>query len=436
MDGKWKRAAEEIRNGVISNGSGLSERAHKRSRNADGSASPRVPSISLPGSFARLVAEIDQLVKMEGLSDGIMNHAVELRKLITASSSPQPPGSNSIPNENNHTDVPPPFPVAASNGTTKNPACSASLQILDSTNPDTAKFGTLPGFVEIKSEPDTTASPQTVGPGVHPLPSLPPITDLALLSAPFTHSSTLSSYIPPTSTNTYEPLEFLGDAYLEVIATRIIHSRFPDHSVGQKAQLRETLIRNDTLAQYARAYDFGARVKVAGVERECGKAWTKVLADVFEAYVSCIILSDPTNGFSTTEKWLLDLWAPKMLEWSQGEGKGTAVQESAAMDVKSELQRLLVSRGARLEYMEERPMEHVKEGNKTTFYMGVYLTGWGYNRQRLGSGKGRNKAIASAKAAEDAFLTGRAILNDAHRKKVEYDLHVKKPRRVEGGVRW
>jgi ribonuclease-3 len=227
--------------------------------------------------------------------------------------------------------------------------------------------------------------------------------------------------MPPTNTNTYEPLEFLGDAYLEVIATRIIHDRFPNHTVGQKSGLREILIRNDTLFQYSRDYGFGQRVKLTGVEPN-GKMWLKVLADVFEAYVACVILSDSDHGFQTAETWLAQLWEPRISEWrTQGDGKVTAVDQVVNLDVKSDLQRLLVSKGVKLDYLEEKPMQLMREGNKTTFYMGVYLTGWGHTKQRLGGGMGRSKQIASAEAAKDAFVTGRGLVEEAHRAKVAYD---------------
>jgi ribonuclease-3 len=237
--------------------------------------------------------------------------------------------------------------------------------------------------------------------------------------------------MPATNTNTYEPLEFLGDAYLELIATRLIHERFPQHTVGQKAGLRELLIRNDTLATYSREYAFGDRVKVAGCERADtnSKAWIKILADVFEAYVACVILSDDQNGFNIAEKWLWELWEPRVRDWREkGDGKATGDQEHASSDVKSMLQKYVVAKGVKLEYLEERPMEHIKDGNRTTFFMGVYLTGWGYTKVRLGSGSGRSKQIAGAEAAKDAFVTGGTIVSACHQKKVDHERLNKKPR--------
>ncbi|KAF2423328.1 ribonuclease III, partial [Tothia fuscella] len=240
------------------------------------------------------------------------------------------------------------------------------------------------------------------------LPALPPITDLVLFNAPFTHTSALAAYIPPTNTNSYEPLEFLGDAYLEVIATRLIHSRFPLHNVGQKAGLRELIVKNETLASYAKAYGFDTRVRTSeSVKQTAGPAWTKVLADVFEAYVACIIIQTPhEKGFVTAEQWLTDLWAPKILEWkAKGDGVRSATQvgQEKAMDAKSDLNRLVVGKESKVEYREERPMEMIMPGNRQNFFMGVYLTGLGFTDQQLGVGEGRSKQIAGMAAAMDAL---------------------------------
>jgi ribonuclease-3 len=346
------------------------------------------------------------------VSEEAKNHAKELRKLILGSISPPDPTItasklldetsrvNQIKQEakSDHTDVPPPFPIK-------------------------------PGSVSITStQPNGHAPPTMISlpTGAHnKLPALPPITSLALLSAPFTHTSALPYYMPATSTNSYEPLEFLGDAYLELMATRLIHERFSAHTVGQKAQLREQLIRNDNLSTYARSYGFEDRIKIGGTDLKQdtkSKAWIKILADVFEAYVACVVLSDSTNGYNICEQWLWQLWEPKIQDWRiNGSGKVSGEEEHASTDIKAMLQKYIATKGVRLEYLEEKPMEHVKEGNKTTFFMGVYLTGWAYNKHPLGSGSGRSKVIAGAEAAKDAFTRSAQLVEECHRRKVEYD---------------
>jgi dsRNA-specific ribonuclease len=368
---------------------------------ADDSCPPTKKQRLQPKDAAEILAGLQEglayLQSTPGYNKDARALATDLQKLLfqrPASPPKEDPAQTQPAKKVDHTDVPPPFPVHT---------------------PIPPPFG---------GQHPAANMGQVVRPAACKLPVLPPITDLSLLSAPFTHTSTLPHYVNPTGTNTYEPMEFLGDAYLEVIATRMIHDRFPHHNVGQKAGLRETLIRNETLAQYAKEYGFGERIKATGLDKDHGgKAWIKILADVFEAYVAAVILSDDARGMTTATEWLTALWEPRIKDWREnGLGVQTAEQERHANnDVKSLLQRVLVSKGVKVEYIEERPMEHIKDGNKTTFWMGVYLTGWGYNKARLGGGSGRSKQIAGAEAAKDAFISGKWIVDDAHLKKLEHD---------------
>ena len=47
---------------------------------------------------------------------------------------------------------------------------------------------------------------------------------------------------------TYERLEFLGDAYLELFASRLIFHHFPTLAAGQQSQVRELLVKNAAIA--------------------------------------------------------------------------------------------------------------------------------------------------------------------------------------------
>jgi ribonuclease-3 len=322
--------------------------------------------------------------------------------------------------KNPHTAVPPPFALPDKKKFAKGPV--PSLEVLNQISPPVSSLPPVP-----MTQNYQTTTPMAA-PGTTVLPQAPQITDVALANAPFVHTSTLPAYVAPTGTNSYEPLEFLGDAYLEVIATRLIHSRFPLHGVGQKAGLRELLVKNETLAEYAQAYGFGERVQSLHKDRH-GSTWTKVLGDVFEAYLACIIIQNPTDaGFIAAEQWLTELWAPKILQWrAAGDGlRDTSKRPDQPLDAKTDLNRLLVGKEAKVEYREEKPMQLIKEGNRTVFYMAVYLTGWGFQNQHIGSGEGRSKQIAGTNAAEVALRTSQDIIQLAHQRKVAFERQFKK----------
>ncbi|CAD0096810.1 unnamed protein product [Aureobasidium mustum] len=249
-----------------------------------------------------------------------------------------------------------------------------------------------------------------------PLPTLPQVPDSPYSRAPFVHKS--SSQHDRTSAigdMTYERLEFLGDAYLEVIATRLIFSRYPHLAAGRQAQIRERLVKNDTLTQFSMAYKFQDRLKAGGGERELSKASGKILADVFEAYVAAIILSDPVDGFKRAETWLTELWAPILLrEFGPISSDGGATFNEYNQNAKQELQQKIVGKDVKLEYLENRPMEQTKHMQR--YFISLFLTGWGYEKQLLGSGEGQNKVEAGNRAAMDAMVKSKDIIDEAARK--------------------
>ncbi|TKX25934.1 ribonuclease III domain-containing protein [Elsinoe australis] len=189
------------------------------------------------------------------------------------------------------------------------------------------------------------------------LPPLPPIHPGPYTDAPFIHRSatptdrvTGASLLPnglPTSSSSsgphphqiqetnYERLEFLGDAYLELFATTLIFSRFPHLTSGRQSQLRESLVNNETLMRFSRAYGFDNRLQAQGFEGQAfgkeraargntlkgNKGLNKVLADVFEAYVAAVVLSDEHRGYERAQGWCWGLWTPVLVE-QLGDGKG------------------------------------------------------------------------------------------------------------------
>nr|OQO07768.1 hypothetical protein B0A51_17409 [Rachicladosporium sp. CCFEE 5018] len=256
------------------------------------------------------------------------------------------------------------------------------------------------------------------------LPPLPEILDPTLATAPFTHKS-LASYDRATSNSdvTYERLEFLGDAYLEVIASRIIFHHFPKLTAGSQSQVREVLVKNETLAEYARLYGFELRVKVADFEQMAAdsqgkgnKGLNKILGDVFEAYIAAVILSDAEHGFAIVEKWLTALWAPKLMEAANSHkyrSPGANLTHASDSDpktiydptAKATLQKRIQSADAKLIYEPYKTMQELKgdQLGQNRHFIAVYLTGYGFDRVCLGKGVGKNKVEAGNWAATEAM---------------------------------
>ncbi|KAK4991706.1 hypothetical protein LTR66_006482 [Elasticomyces elasticus] len=253
-----------------------------------------------------------------------------------------------------------------------------------------------------------------------------PAIDASFGNVCFIHKSTNKNHNRSEARNdvTYERLELLGDAYIELIATRIINSNFPLLPIGRQVQLREMVVKNDTLAEYSRHYGFDKEVQCTPAEKSQPKAWRKILGDVFEAYLAAVVLSDPESGFAAAESWLTALWAPKLLELNaEMPTDGVTVKNGNIYDpkAKDKLQsRILSGNQSKLEYVEMGQAIHMKNIGQYLYTVGLYLTGWGYEKKLLGVGQGRNKAEAGTWAAIEAKCRNGKILDDAEAKRNEY----------------
>ncbi|MCJ1428732.1 hypothetical protein MMC29_006643 [Sticta canariensis] len=233
----------------------------------------------------------------------------------------------------------------------------------------------------------------------HPLPQLPEILDKSLEDAPFTHQGTLRRNDTEDVNISYERLEFLGDAYLEVIASRIIFHRYPFYSAGKLSQKRQSMVNNETLASFSLEYGFDKRARLpksfqmaSGNDQR--KSWTKVMGDIFEAYVAAVIVSDPENGFLTVESWLSKLWAPAL---SGGN------DQDVHLNAKVQLATKIMGKGVKISYLDDAQPGVFKKEGKILFQVGAYITGWGWEKAHLGSGKGWNKNEAGNMAATQAI---------------------------------
>ncbi|CAF9931277.1 hypothetical protein IMSHALPRED_008579 [Imshaugia aleurites] len=238
----------------------------------------------------------------------------------------------------------------------------------------------------------------------HPstLPPLPPIPDKALESVAFTHPGSLSCDTTSKVNMSYDRLEFLGDAYIELMATRVIFPRFPRLSAGRLSQQREMLVKNETLAEYALAYGFDDKAKLPRTYNTPGKdgrkLWLKTLGDIFEAFVAAVIISDPDQGFQVAEAWLAALWESKLGSQKRED------TETVDLKAKMHLATKIMGKGIKIHYRDEAPPVEIRQEGKLIFQVGVYLTGWGWEDQHLGSGKGLKRQEAGQKAAADALM--------------------------------
>lgn len=220
----------------------------------------------------------------------------------------------------------------------------------------------------------------------------------------------------------YERLEWLGDAYIEVIATTLIYNTFPYITAGRCSQIRDQIVRNTTLAEYFKAYNLGASARIppevqARHDNLAGRSNIKDLVktqgDIFEAYVAAIIVTNRRNGLALASEWLKSLWGRTLRDEIHNGGRKQVLAPSAnvvptagtkaPMAPKEELSRILATKEARLRYEDLPCSEKTKGLNQPLYRIGVYLDGWREQNKLLGTGTALSKKEAGKIAATVAL---------------------------------
>ena len=94
----------------------------------------------------------------------------------------------------------------------------------------------------------------------------------------------------------YERLEFLGDAVLDLIVSEIIFDRFPNEDEGFLTKLRAKIVKGDALASYARKLNLSTVIIIGERAKGQGIEFSKsALADVFESLVGAIYIDKGYN---------------------------------------------------------------------------------------------------------------------------------------------
>ncbi|KAG6025728.1 hypothetical protein E4U41_001466 [Claviceps citrina] len=243
------------------------------------------------------------------------------------------------------------------------------------------------------------------------LPPMPKIFDAELEQTVFRHPG-LSTRGP-----SYERLEWLGDAFLELTASMLIFQTFRTIPAGQLSQLRELVVRNRTLAVYFREYGLDAKAQLPpdvhnfrGQGKSNDKDITKIHADMFEAYVAAAIISDPEHGLQNTVSWLKGLFGRTLREQIlKNEGREKKREEAgpeaqtAQLSAKDQLRAQIGAKGVLLRYEDKPGPAKDKHSGLPLFTIGVYLDGWGERNKLLGWGTALGKKEAGQKAAATAL---------------------------------
>lgn len=181
-----------------------------------------------------------------------------------------------------------------------------------------------------------------------------------------------------------ERLEFLGDAILEFIVSRILYEKFPGREEGFLTALRAKLVNTVSLSQVAKNLELGKYLYLSkGEEETGGRNNVSLLADTVEAVIGALFLD---LGIESAQNFIdenilfdLDKKAAEPLK-----------------DAKSMLQEIVQAKGSgtpRYQVISEEGPDHAKK-----FTIEVLVDG-----KSIGSGSGKNKSEAAQNAAQAAL---------------------------------
>lgn len=200
-----------------------------------------------------------------------------------------------------------------------------------------------------------------------------------LMTLALTHRSYASEQDLDVS---YERLEFLGDAVLQLVVTRHLYDTYADLAEGEMAKVRAAVVNKKTLAAIGRKLAIGDSILLGqGEEASGGRDKDSILADVVEAVLGAIYLD---GGYRPVADLILRHWATLIDERATAPGQ---------RDYKTRLQEILAQRGQMPRYqLTESGPDHAKQ-----FAAELWV-----GDRVIGRGTGSSKKRAEQAAAKDA----------------------------------
>ena len=188
---------------------------------------------------------------------------------------------------------------------------------------------------------------------------------------------THTSYSNENNIESYERLEFLGDAVLELIMSDYLYNE-RHLEEGTMTKMRASYVCEEACATYSKELGLDQNILLGSGE---ASANTTILADVFESFVGAMYLD---QGFSYTKDFVLGTILPYI-----------NAKVDFLHDYKSELQELVqtVRKSVSYEIIDEKGPAHDK-----TFLCQVLV-----DNIVMGTGSGSSKKAAEQEAAKMAL---------------------------------
>jgi len=152
--------------------------------------------------------------------------------------------------------------------------------------------------------------------------------NIDLLHQAFTHRS-----IDSKPVKNYERLEFLGDAVLDIIISKLLMSEFPAGDEGLLTKKRAALVQRSFLAKVGASLDLLKYLRIdQGIEISQSKVSNKQNANLVEALIGAVYLDGGLDPCSDMVKRVI--WARREEAWKLTNYKGRLIEycHSHSMD--------------------------------------------------------------------------------------------------------
>ncbi len=186
--------------------------------------------------------------------------------------------------------------------------------------------------------------------------------------------------------DSYERLEFFGDAVLGLIVAQYLYEHHPDWDQGMMSKARSSVVQEGPLAETAIKLGLDKELQLgAGEESTGGRNRPSILCDIFEAVVGSIYLE---SGLEKARWFVLEQLNGYLMQVSAG--------DVSPHDHKSRLQEVaqaLWRRTPCYKVIQETGLSHERR-----FTVQVL-----FDNEVMGEGTGRSKKEAEQSAARDAL---------------------------------
>lgn len=209
------------------------------------------------------------------------------------------------------------------------------------------------------------------------------INDIDIFDEALTHNSWANE---TGSSKTYQRLEFLGDAILQMKVSEYLFGNFATFNEGSLTKYRSAMVREESLAFVARNLELGQYIKLGiGEINSKGHEKASMLCDIFESLTAAIYLD---QGLEKVDSWL---------EQTLFKSSNVSYFIEQTHDYKSELQEVIqLDNRNELEY--KVIDKHTNDYNQTSFKVAVII-----DNKVYGTGEGANKKAAEQAAAKSAI---------------------------------